>query len=503
MFTGDEVLKYESRKYKTQRLIAFSNHSLTDPFAYSEEIKKYFTKIDKVDVENIYCTEKVISGHFASYHAYPYFPDFLKYAEDWTPFGVTKEEFGENTYRAYLSALTKHHTMPVVIAEFGTTTARTAMYSESNSGIKSGRLSEQEQGEVLAKSYEDIVTSGANGACVYSWHDEWCKRTWNTMHAVDLRRSAFWSDVQTGEQFFGLLSFDPGKEESVCYVDGDVSEWTEKDKIVKGNHELSYKYDEKFLYFLVKKENLDFENETLYIPIDLTPKSGSNYCEEFDLKFDRDADFVIALNGAENSRMLVHERYNALRSTYSTILYKYNTYQKARIPDVNNPHFVPIELLLEKVKFEDVFIREGKVIAWQAQGNDEELAALRKPVSFETGTLTHGNANPESPDFNSLADFCVNGDYIEIKIPWQILNFADPSRMEIHDDYYDGNYGVEYINIDKIYAGIGIGNERIELSEINLKGRKVQFIDKDTGMLMLSGMLYKTEDKGITWKMVK
>ena len=27
--------------------------------------------------------------------------------------------------------------------------------------------------------------------------------------------------------------------------------------------------------------------------------------------------------------------------------------------------------------------------------------------------------------------------------------------MEIHDDYYDGNYGVAYQYIDKIYVGIG------------------------------------------------
>lgn len=40
-------------------------------------------------------------------------------------------------------------------------------------------------------------------------------------------------------------------------------------------------------------------------------------------------------------------------------------------------------------------------------------------------------------------------------------------------------------------------------TEINLKGRKVQFIDKNTGILVLDGVLYKTKDKGITWEVVK
>ena len=34
--------------------------------------------------------------------------------------------------------------------------------------------------------------------------------------------------------------------------------------------------------------------------------------------------------------------------------------------------------------------------------------------------------------------------FVEIKIPWQLLNFADPTKMYIHDDYYEV-YGVEYL----------------------------------------------------------
>ena len=93
---------------------------------------------------------------------------------------------------------------------------------------------------------------------------------------------------------------------------------------------------------------------------------------------------------------------------------------------------------------------------------------------FETGLLTYGNANPKSKDFNSLADFICEGDSIELKLPWQILNFADPSRMEIHDDYYDGNFGVEYIQIDSMYVGVAssetLDGERIPLGELPLKG---------------------------------
>ena len=58
---------------------------------------------------------------------------------------------------------------------------------------------------------------------------------------------------------------------------------------------------------------------------------------------------------------------------------------------------------------------------------------------------------------------------MEIKIPWQLLNFGNPSEMKIHDDYYE-NWGVEFIDIDSMYVGVGDGSSTIELFEKPLKG---------------------------------
>ena len=455
---GDKTIEYETKRYGEQRLLAFSNWPTTDPFRYPEIITNFFMKCAQVDVEHIKTTDAFLSGQFVSYHVYPYYPYYLSFAEDWSVFGIeSKDSFRDeqgrvNAYKAYLTMLNNHHTMPVVISEFGVSTGRGMAQVDKDTGRNQGNTSEQAQGQALVDCWEDIKTSGCNGGCVFTWQDEWFKRTWNTMHAVNLTRTAYWSDYQTNEQYFGLLSFDPGKEKSVCYVDGDVSEWTEKDMVQDGNTELSVKYDEKFMYFLVKKDGLDFENEVLYIPLDVTPKTGSNYCKNFDVKFDRDADFVIILDGKDNSRIMVQERYDALRSTYSKDIYKFDTYIKNNIPEKNSPKFVTIELILRT--------------AIALSPETKETVA----EGYETGKLLYGNANPESQEFNSLADFCSSGDYIEIKLPWQIMNFADPSKMEIHDDYYDGNYGIEYIDIDKMYAGIGMGDKRIELDEIKLQG---------------------------------
>lgn len=458
---GDKVIEYESERYKQQRLIAFSNWPTTDPFDYPEKIASYFMKCAKVDVEHIKTTEKFLSGQFASYHVYPYYPDYLNYTDDLSGFGITDlspfiTENGElNTYKAYLSLLTDHHTMPVVISEFGVSTGRGMAQKDYNTGRNQGNMSESEQGQALIDCYNDIKSVGCAGCCVFSWQDEWFKRTWNTMYAVNLKRTPYWSDYQTNEQYFGLLSFDPGTEKSVCYVDGDVSEWTKENVVYdNGENSISVRYDEKFIYFLVYKKDLNFENETLYIPIDTTQKSGSSYCENYNLLFDKAVDFIIVLNGRDNSRVQVQERYEALRSTYSQNVYGFDTYVKENIPDIDSPKFVNIDMILQT--------------ATPLLYNDNNATA----EVFETGKLTYGNANPESKDFNSLADFICNGDYIEIKLPWQLLNFSDPSRMSIHDDYYDGNYGVEYITINEMCVCLSCGEEkgRISLYSFPLKG---------------------------------
>lgn len=483
---GDDIIRYETERYGTQRLIAFSNWPTTDPFEYPENIKNFFMKCAFVDVEHIRTTDELKTGHFASYHVYPYYPDYLAYTSDWSMFNVgEKADFVDdkgrlNTYRAYLKMLTNHHSLPVVISEFGVSTGRGMAQRDMNTGRNQGNTAEHEQGQDLVECYYDIMDTGCAGCCVFTWQDEWFKRTWNTMYAVDLRRTPYWSDYQTNEQYFGLMSFDPGKEESVCYVDGDVSEWGEDDEIVKGDISLSVKYDEKFIYFLVEKKNLNFEAEKLYIPIDVTPKTGSNYCENYNLKFDRDADFIICIDGRDNSRVVVQERYEVLRSTYSYNVYDYDTYTKENIPDKNSPVFVNIDMILQT--------------ATALVYNDMEA----KAEVFETGKLLYGNANPKCENFNSLADFISEGNYIEIKLPWQLLNFSDPSRMNVHDDYYDGNYGVEYIKIESMFAGIGTGNEkeRINLNEIELDGweNKVTYHERLKSSYYIMQDLWKAGD---------
>ena len=485
---GDEAIEYETKRYKTQKLVAFSNWPITDPFTYPQYITDYFDKCASVDVEHIGCTDKVLSGHFASYHIYPYYRDYLAFVKDFNElsFDVDIESCYKdgtlNTYKLYLKAIADHHAIPVVISEFGVPTGRGIAHIDTNTGRNQGHMPETEQGPALVACYNDIIEAGCAGSCLFSWQDEWFKRTWNTNYAIDFMRTPYWSDVQTNEQYFGLLSFDPGKEKTVCYIDGDVSEWSEDDIVMKSDDlTLSMKYDEAYVYFLAKKDNFDFNNEKLYIPIDTTPKSGSSYCENNDLRFDRAVDFLITLNGSKNSKIQVQERYEVLRANYAKEVYGFDTYVKGNIPMRDSPKFVDINIILQMSQLVD--------------GNH-----LTEAEVFPTGVLTYGNGNPDAKNYNSLSDFICNGDYVEIRIPWQLLNFSDPSRLQIHDDYYDGHYGIEPINIDSIYVGVSneVTDQRIHLEQVEMKGweNKVTYHERLKPAYYVMQSIWREKDEG-------
>ena len=447
-YVGDQVIEYETEKYGQQRLIAFSNWPTTDPFDYNEKITKHFRKCAKVDVEQLIFSKEFVGGTFASYHVYPYYPDYLNYDENKANYVDSKGNI--NTYYTYLKRLTDYHTIPVVISEFGVSTGRGMAQKDINTGFNQGNMSEKEQGEALISMYNSILEAGCAGGAVFTWQDEWFKRTWNTMQNVNLNFTPYWSDVQTNEQYFGLLSFDPGKEKSISYVDGNISEWTEKDIISKNqNSTLSMKYDEKYIYLLANIKNFDMTKK-VYIPIDTTQNSGSVINNINSQIYNRNIDFLIEISGTENSRVYVHEYYDSLIAMFSEVVIGKNIYINR--PNSNSKQFNKINLILQTA---------NKLIT----GNEKALSEI-----YETGKLQYGNGNPESSDYNSLADYIINGDYIEIRIPWQLLNFSNPSKMMIHDDYYE-HYGVEEQQINKMYLGIGTEDiQDVNLHKVNLKG---------------------------------
>ena len=301
------------------------------------------------------------------------------------------------------------------------------------------------------------MASGCAGSIVFSWQDEWFKRTWNTMAHVDLTKTPFWSDVQTNEQFFGLLAFDPGKERSVSYPDGDLEEWQDMEPVLEADALRLYaQYDEKYLYLMIEGENYNPVADRLSLGLDITPKSGSSTVLGTALNFDQPVDFYLMIRG-DQAEIQVQERYEVLNAVSGSLVYGEDPFLDP--PAKDSPVFKPIQLILQDVSRYQLGLSKVREM----------------PATDPTGILKRGNGNPEAADFNSLTDYCFAEHAVELRLPWELLNFSNPSEMQIHDDYYE-KYGVENLTISSIQIGATTKYQgEVAMGRIPLKGwgRKV------------------------------
>lgn len=459
----DQVVGYESRKYKVQRLISFMNDPSHDPFVYDQLYGRQIPKFSQLDIEQIEGTAMFHAGLFAAYRAYTFLPDFWSYLsrEQIIRLGdIPARVDRRRSFDGYVQLLSEYHTAPVVVASLSFSSSRgidTLHYG--------GPIDEKRQGELLVKAYEDIMATGASGAIITGYKDNWGQRAWNTSYAVDLSRAHMWHDLQTVAQSDGLLALEPIAYAPRVTIDGNPLEWEEtKALVTQDGMKLYATYDAEALYVCVAGGVSS--DVPLYVVLDVTPKSGSATYPPARLAFDRDVDFVLRLQGTgEGSRLLVQARYESRRANFFFETMRQDAYINP--PQRDSNVFVPILSVLRRL------------------GIPPETPEGQEPPpqygTYETGRLTDGNADSLGTDFNSLTDVSFGLDAVEARIPWSLLNFSDPSAMMIHDDYYE-HYGVKFIRIDALHIGLAqegrvVGLEPLLLAgweEVQIRERKKQ-----------------------------
>lgn len=411
---GDAMIKHETENYSFQVPLAFSNWITTDPLTHPNEPHEDEDKAT-VNTENIKC-RNFGAGMFASYHIYPYYPDSLNYQEDYLEY--VDVEGNVNTYLAYLEDLKLAHTIPIIVAEFGIPTSR-GMGHESVMGYNQGMVDETDQGEMLIDMFESISDAKYAGGIVFTWQDEWFKRTWNNVMFDIADRRPFWSNIQTTEQCFGILSFDPGKDSMSCYVDGDVSEWKSTSPTVTTNQgNLYVKSDERYLYIMIDAKDYNFENDTLIIPINTISEQGNTKATEYNAEFDNAADFIIYINGKDNSHIYVDRYYDA---------FNYYFLQSKKLSDIKSE---------ENANQKNSGIFDIMRLCYGYNLTVKGTGEVVPDKAYETGKLRYGNGNPDSKDYKSLSDLYYKDGKLEIRVPWQLLNVMDPSSKQQISDFW-------------------------------------------------------------------
>ena len=438
----DEMVSYETGKYQEQRLLAFINSPETDPFAYDTYYAKQLGKYVSLDAEHVKVKANSFGGYFAAYQLEEFCPEYQKYfsAEQKKKLSGLLTQGEENGYyESYTRLLCHYHQIPVLALTYGFSTARGVSQENGKTVLP---LNETMQGERIVSTYQDVMRAGCAGAVITSWQDSWNRLSWNMAYRMDLSGVGRWHDRQTVTQNYGVLSFDPGKKKSICYVDGGTKDWEHGKPVARcGKNALFVQYDEENVYFMVRGEGVTKQTR-LYLPVDILSGQGADSYGS--CSFSRQADFLLLLNGETDSKLLVHSRYDGVRQNFLEMINGQNPFAEYAKKDA--PDFVPVSMVYHR----------KKVAAKNA--SEEEKRRLSYFGIWDSAFLRHGNANPSSAQYDSLADYCYGKNCVEIRIPWSMLQCSNPLEGTFHADYYV-NYGKQDQRIRAIYAGIGCGKQ--------------------------------------------
>ena len=427
---GDYVLGYEDEIYHMQRPVSYSNWPTADVMKHPNEPLNQEDAVC-LTVDDLRAEKGLKTGIFASYHVYSYYPNFMFNEE---PYCSYRDESGRiNTYLGYLKDLAAHNDCPVLIAEFGIPASRGVTHVNPLTGFNQGAVTAEQQGEMLISMFEDIKKADCAGGLIFVWEDEWFKRTWNTVDYTNSDYRAYWNDVQTSEQHFGLMEYISAECNPIPVLDGKLDDWNEHDILLqKGDVRVYAKCDSTYLYLAVENPSADFTKAGNNLYFDINPQEGcGNYGEH---KLPVKADFILHMEGENNTRMLVDTASDPyIRAT--------EEWMDLDLKQDQNDSFHRIYLITDRSL---TYPQTGKKVPVQKE---------------ETGHLRYGKVDVENEVGNVLTDFYYKDSVFEARIPWGLLGFSAPSVKEINNIKDNTTLTVEGIKIGYLSGNEDLGDK--------------------------------------------
>ncbi len=395
----EHMASYGSTRYSFQAPLSFVNYQALDKLDHPLEPVRS-NDLVSVDPDHILASDAFGAGLFATFHAYPYYPDFmnLEYGQD----QLGTEGKDKSSYAAYLKDMRSHHTTPILVGEFGLPTSK-GLAARNVDGMDQGALTEEEQGRFLADMFSSIIDEGLMGGIVFSWQDEWFKMTWNVRSAVDTEGKPDWFDPLNCEENYGLLSFSPGAMHGIA-IDGNMDDWTALGSSPVSNEagrtgpSLIMTSDEGYLYIRIDLGELAGYDVRLLL--DTLPDHGIGSLGSW-TSGSEGMEFMVDIPGEGPASLFVDSSYNVL-----------------------NP---------ASLGTEDGFVPLEMVTFCEHIGPSTGDAALIG--TFGAGDLVKGTSDSAQGQMQ-LYDICTSADgsSLELRLPWGMLNFRDPSKKVVVGD---------------------------------------------------------------------
>lgn len=445
---SEHIVAYETDTYRAQRPVAYTNWPTLDPLTHSTEstvaqevvIRQslgervpsqgvaYDNDAVGLDANLATATDAFPAGWFASYHAYPYYPDFMVLDRGY--YQAASSE-GRSNYFGYLTELKRHHGgIPVVISEYGVPASIGTAHLQPQ-GWHHGGHTEARMAQINARLTREIAEAGMAGGAIFAWIDEWFKKNWIVIDfEIPLERTRLWHNRLDAEQHYGMLAMDPGEVVAGATLRDRVARWRGMPALYQTPEgTLRAAADESYLW-------LFFEGADGRLP------------EELLLGFDvlKPAAGDFRWPGRVGTRLPVGLEF-ALRATGDEVRLMADPASNPFVIDQNqsipgHPGLTPIADPLPGY-FEGRYQRRFNR-PYRSQPNEDgvydSLRVLpnrrrfgRDRTEFAAFGYDRGVLRPGGPP-DGLWERLDQAGVMEIRIPWMLLNFTDPSQRRVLQD---------------------------------------------------------------------
>lgn len=454
----DYLITYETQTYNSQHPVAFVNWPPLDPLHHptetslAEEVRWRNQHGEKlappttpqddndavaIDEAKFGQSSAFQAGLFASYHVYPYYPDFLLLDPQYLR---ARDSQGPNPMYGYLRDLHAHIPYPLVITEFGIPSSIGISHFHPY-GWHHGGQTEAQQAAALVRMAHGIREAGCAGGVLFELLDEWYKQNWLTApFEVPAERSPLWLNDMNPEERYGLIGFRTGQWRLFA---GDNELWSRQATLYKAKQpsdapgallSLQAGSDQGFLYLRLNlvcpgcaagASSRAFDGHAYAVAINTLPFAGGIRKLPFGgLTLAPGADFLLYLAAPNYGRLFVAD--------------DYNPYRLIRAPELPDKS----ELVLQN-NFRPELRDEGRFVDMVVETNRARYGrdgSYFPGQRYSRSILRYGSGNYNDPHYDSLAEwyFDPGTAAILVRIPWAKLLVTDPSSRRVWAGFNNG-----------------------------------------------------------------
>ncbi|HKR57176.1 MAG TPA: tetratricopeptide repeat protein, partial [Gemmatimonadales bacterium] len=427
----DSMLGLEWDLYHASRPIAYTNWPTLDPLHHPTEttaaqeielrrargipanpsLKEYDNDAASLDAALVRPTAANLGGWYVSYHAYPYYPDFMALDPE---YGEARSSYGPSHYFGYLLDLKRHYPgMPVIISEYGVPSSRGDAHRQPE-GIDHGGHDEQAQAKYDVRLTTEIREAGLAGGVLFAWIDEWFKHNWAV---IDLERpterTRLWHNTMDAEQNYGLLGEYSGDTATLPILGGDPAKWRAL-TVLEGDTSVTLRVgsDAAFLYLAIEGA---------------APTEGGGYVVGIDTY------------GRSAGQFLLPGLKSADAAGYEFALTLRDTTGRMWVAPWYSPYLVPKRGMGPTAL--DAFYQYGARVGrtsragvWDSMWvTSNRWRIARDGRTFPADGMDRGRLRFGTEVASTLSDWYVDTatNLTEVRIPWGLLNVTDPSSHEV------------------------------------------------------------------------